>query len=56
MKGMSRTIITSVVREERLIAHIDSKHTYCRYEHKSTITTITKEDKSKVTRSKKTTA
>ncbi len=56
MKGMSRTVITSIVREERLIAHIDSKHTYCRYEHTKTTTTITKEDKPKVTRSKKTTA
>ncbi len=56
MKGMSRVVITSIVREERLIAHIDSKHTYCRYEHsKTTTTTITKE-KPKVIRRKKTTA
>lgn len=53
MKGMSRTVITSMVREERLIQHIDGKHTYCRYEHTKTITTITKEDKPKITRRKK---
>lgn len=56
MKGMSRTVITSVIREERLIAHIDNKHTYCRYKHTKTVTTITKKDKPKITRRKKTTA
>jgi hypothetical protein len=57
MKGMSRVVITSIVREERLIQHIDSKHTYCRYEHRKTITTtVTKEEKPKVIRRKKTTA
>ena len=55
MKGMSRVVITSIIKEERLISYIDSKHTYCRYEHKTVITT-TKEDKPKVIRRKKTTA
>ena len=56
MKGMSRVVITSIVKEERLISYIDSKHTYCRYEHKTVITT-TKEDKpNKVIRRRKTTA
>lgn len=53
MKGMSRTVITSMVREERLIQHIDGKYTYCRYERSKTVTTITKEDKSKVIRRNK---
>jgi hypothetical protein len=52
MKGMSRTVITSIVREERLIAHIDSKHTYCRYEHTKTTTTTTTTTPKKAIRKK----
>jgi len=54
MKGMSKVVITSMVREDRLIQHIDGKYTYCRYERSKTVTTITKEDKPKITRRKKT--
>ena len=52
MKGMSRTVITSMVREERLIKYIDGKYTYCRYEHSTTTTTTTATPKKAIRKKK----